>query len=105
MGLNSYAYYMNGLKPDWEEVFHGRSDRQYSLVVLDNSTGVPSGRIASFDYESLLQRFSRPLHLSRMDFREFPLFGFLFLETEHSSSGELDWILRSDLREFVQEIP
>lgn len=104
-GLNSYAYYMNGLEPDWETVFEGRGDRQYSLVVLDNSTGIPPGRIASFDYESLLRRFSRPLHLSRMDFREFPLFGFLFLETADCSSGELDWILRSDLREFVQEKP
>jgi hypothetical protein len=102
-GFNSYACYMNGLKPDWADVFEGRGDRQYSLVVLDNSTGIPSERIASFDYESLLQRFSRPLHLSRMDFREFPLFGFLFLETADSSSGELDWILCSDLREFVQE--
>ena len=104
-GINSYAYYINGLKPDWEDVFDGRSDRQFSLVVLDNSTGIPSGRIASFDYESLLQRFSRPLHLSRLNFREFPLFGFLFLETANSSSDELDWILRSDLREFVQEKP
>ena len=104
-GFNSYAYYMNGLKPDWEDVFDGRGDRHYSLVVLDNSTGIPPARIASFDYESLLQRFSRPLHLSRMNFREFPLFGFLFLETTNSSSGELDWILRSDLREFVQEKP
>ena len=104
-GFNSYACYMNGLKPDWADVFEGRGDRQYSLVVLDNSTGIPSERIASFDYESLLQRFSRPLHLSRMDFREFPLFGFLFLETADSSSGELDWILCSDLREFVQEKP
>ena len=104
-GLNSYVYYMNGLKPDWEDVFDGRGDRQYSLVVLDNSTGIPPGQIASFDYESLLQRFSRPLHLSRMNFREFPLFGFLFLETSNSTSGELDWILRSDLGEFVREKP
>ena len=94
---------MNGLKPDWKDVFDGRGDRQYSLVVLDNSTGIPSGQIASFDYESLLQRFSRPLHLSRMNFREFPLFGFLFLETSNSSSGELDWILHSDLQEFVKK--
>jgi hypothetical protein len=40
-----------------------------------------------------------------MNFREFPLFGFLFLETADRSSAELDWILSSDLREFVQAEP
>ena len=104
-GFNSYAYYMNGQQPDWDEVFKGRDNREYSLVVLDNSTGVPSEKIDQFNYDKLLQKFSRPLHLSRMDYREFPLFGFLFLETAVESAAELDWILRSDLSEFVKQRP
>lgn len=104
-GFNSYAYYMNGQSPDWEQVFKGRENREYSLVVLDNSSGVPADRIDTFDYDRLLRRFSHPLHLSRMDYREFPLFGFLFLETADGQGAELDWILRSDLREFIKERP
>ena len=104
-GFNSYAYYMNGRKPDWETVFKSRDNRDYSLVVLDNSSGVPPEKIDQFDYDGLLQKFSRPLHLSRMDYREFPLFGFLFLETAEGNGAELDWILRSDLSEFVRQRP
>jgi hypothetical protein len=104
-GFNSYAYYMNSQQPDWDAVFKGRENREYSLVVLDNSTGVPAEKIDHFDYDALLKRFSQPLHLSTMDYREFPLFGFLFLETATGQGAELDWVLSSDLREFVRERP
>jgi hypothetical protein len=66
---------------------------------------VPAEKIDHFDYDALLKRFSQPLHLSTMDYREFPLFGFLFLETATGQGAELDWILSSDLREFVRERP
>ena len=46
--------------------------------MLDNDTGIPPGEIRGFDYDALLARFTRPLHLNRMDYNRFPLFGFLF---------------------------
>jgi len=104
-GFNTYELFMNGARPDWETVFSGREDNEYGLIVLDNSTGIPGQQIRSFDYGALLQRFSTPLHLSQMDFSAFPLFGFLFVETGPSSRAEFDWILNSDLREFVRTGP
>jgi hypothetical protein len=101
-GFNSYELYMSGSSPDWNSVFHGREDRVYGLVVLDNSTGTPGKEIRSFDYDGLLKRFSRPLHLSRMDIAEFPLFGFLFAEVPAHRLEELSWVLHSDLGEFVE---
>lgn len=101
-GFNTYELFMNGARPDWETAFAGRGENEYGLIVLDNSTGIPGQQIKSFEYEVLLQHFSRPLHLSRMDFSAFPLFGFLFVETGPASRAEFDWILNSDLREFVR---
>ena len=71
-------------------------------MVLDNDTGIAPGDIDAFDYDALLSRFSNPLHLSRMDFKRFPLFGFLFVETPAADRAETDWILRAGLREFVR---
>jgi len=101
-GFNSYELYMNGARPDWQRAFAGRSDREFALVVLDNDTGVPPGEIHGFDYDALLARFTRPLHLNRMDYNRFPLFGFLFVETPGKDRSETDWILRAGLREFLR---
>jgi hypothetical protein len=101
-GFNSYELYMNGAAPDWRKAFAGRGDREFGLVVLDNDTGIAPGDLAGFDYDALLARFSTPLHLARMDYREFPLFGFLFVATPAADRRETDWILRANLREFVR---
>lgn len=100
-GFNSYELYMDGGEPDWDEAFRGREESEFALIVLENATGLDGGAIESFDYEGLLARFSKPLHLSRMDFSRFPLFGFLFAEVTPGHEAELDWILRNDLAEFV----
>ena len=101
-GFNTYELFMKGSKPDWQTVFKGKEDNEYALVVLDNATGTPGQQVRAFDYDSLMRRFSRPLHLSRMDFREFPLFGFLFCEIQPGCERELEWILETDLAEFVE---
>lgn len=100
-GFNSYELYMNAAAPDWKEVFRGREQFEYGLVVLDNRTGTPGSQISSFNYEALLERFSHPLHLAKMDYCSFPLFGFLFIETAYADKAEQDWILETDLSEFV----
>jgi len=100
-GFDSYALYLEGKRPDWPAAFAGREDDEFGLVVLDNDTGIPPREIREFDYEALLARFSNPLHLSRMDYRRFPLFGFLFVRTPAADRRETDRILRTELREFV----
>lgn len=100
-GFNSYELFMQGERPDWNLVLRDRDGKLYSIVVLDNSTGLTGQQIDSFDYDRLRERFSKPLLLSRLDFRTYPLFGFLFLETLQENADELDWVLQSNLREFV----
>lgn len=100
-GFNPYLYYYNQDKPDWSQLLRGKEGTLFSVVVLDNSTGVEINQIKSFDYDKLLTKFKHPLELRKIDFQQYPVFGFLFTETEEDNFVELQDILDSDLREFI----
>jgi hypothetical protein len=100
-GFNPYLYYFQQKKPDWTQLLAETEGRLFSIIVLDNSTGFEIDRIVSFDYEKLLKRFTKPLELRKIDFRQYPVFGFLFAETAEDNFVELENILSSDLREFI----
>ena len=101
-GMNPYHYYYTQQEPNWPALLQKKDDSLFSLIVLDNSTGIPSEQISSFDYEKLLSGFSNPLELRKVDHNEYPLFGFLFAETPADSLDELETILHSDLTEFIK---
>ena len=100
-GFNPYACYLSQKRPNWKEALENQNGKLYSIVVLDNSTGVDARDIDAFDYERLLSRFEHPLELRKIDYKEYPVFGFLFAETSQANIGELERILRSDLKEFI----
>ncbi|MCF7956924.1 MAG: ATP-grasp domain-containing protein [Phycisphaerae bacterium] len=100
-GFNSYEYYFGDIEPNWEELLQGKEEFIYSLIVLNNSTGIPGGEIAAFDYDRLLRQFEKPLALRKTNHKEFPLFGFLFTQTRKENDKEIDFILKSNLHEFV----
>lgn len=100
-GFNPYLYFFNQQQPDWAEILRGRDDKFYSVIVLDNSTGVAGSQIADFDYDQLLSHFKTPLELRKINYTEHPVFGFLFVETAQEDFAELMFILKSDLREFI----
>jgi len=100
-GFNPYLCYYNHKKPDWREILRDMGDELYSIVVLDNSTGVSTKDIDCFDYEKFLSKFKNPLELRKIDFHTYPVFGFLFVKTKEEDIKELEDILASDLREFI----
>ncbi len=100
-GLNPYLYYYSQIKPDWPEILKGKEGKLFSIVVLDNSTGIDTSEITSFNYEKLLSQFEKPMELRKVDHKTYPLFGFLFTETREENYIELENILHSDLTEFV----
>jgi hypothetical protein len=100
-GFNPYRAFLNGERPDWPAIFAARRDRLYSIVVLDNSTGLEASQIMDFDHAGLAGRFFNPLEIRKVDHRKYGVFGFLFTETPADRRGELEAILHSDLREFV----
>lgn len=101
-GLNPYEAYLNETKPDWNHIFKSTSPELTSIIVLDNSTGYEAGEIKHFHYEKLLKNFKEPLHLRRINYHEYPVFGFVFTRTLKSNQKELINILRSDLKEYVE---
>jgi len=104
-GINSYEYYFNEKRPDWNEVFKTRKGRKYSVIVLDNNSGIHEGQIKSFDYEMIGKDFERLLDLREMDFRTYGVFGFLFVESSDENEKELTRILNSDLRKYITTHP
>ncbi len=99
--FNAYEYFLNGAEPDWEKLLSRKDRPLHSVVVLDNSTGIPGTSIGAFDFEKLARQFLKPLEIRPVDHRVWPLFGFVFVETPASGMEELYRILRSDLREYV----
>jgi len=100
-GFNPYVYYFHRKRPDWGQILKGKKGKRYSVNVLDNSTGVEGRKITAFDYDRLWSQFENPLELRKINYREYPLFGFLFTETAEKNISELERILKSNLREFV----
>jgi len=100
-GFNSYLYFYYQKKPDWCEVIQGKEGKIFSMVILDNSTGKNVSEITSFNYEKLLANFEKPIELRKIDYKEYPIFGILFLETKEENFMEIKNILYSDLSEFI----
>jgi len=101
-GFNPYLYYTSQIKPDWPEILKNKDGKLYSIIILDNSTGIHPDRIISFNYEKLLAGFENPIELRQFNYQEYPIFGFLFAETSDNNQSELQYILKSDLTEYVE---
>jgi ATP-grasp domain len=100
-GFNPYLYYYTQKKPDWDKILKNKEGKLFSIVVLDNSTGVDAKNILSFNYDKLLEIFETPMELRKLDFNRYPVFGFLFTETREDNFNGLKKILDSDLSEFI----
>ncbi len=100
-GFNPYLYYLEGKAPDWKKILGEKKGKTFAIVVLDNSTGIDAKEITSFDYDKFLKGFARPLELRKINFKKYPVFGFLFTETGSDDITELYDILSSDLKEFI----
>ena len=102
-GVNSYEYFFHELKPDWDTIFETRKEKLYSLLVLNNSTGLKGNEIKQFNYDKIAATLEKPLEIRPIDFEQFPLFGFIFTETRANNYAELEYLLKSDLKEFIIE--
>jgi hypothetical protein len=101
-GLNLYHAYFNDIHPHWPEQIKKMKDRIYSIIVLDNSTGLDTRDIIHFNYDKLLSNFEKPVELRKIDYKTWTVFGFLFTETRAERFFELENILKSDLMEYVE---
>lgn len=101
-GFNSYEYFLTNKKPDWNQIFSTREDKIYSIVLLNNTSGFKLAEISSFNYDLLIQDFENVLVMRKMDIQKAPVFGLMFTETSLENKAELDTILTSDLKRYIE---
>ena len=101
-GINPYLMFLQQQKPDWEQILAKKGEEITGLIVLDRSGPLAAAPVTHFDEQRLLSKFARPLDWRPINFNQYPVFGFLFMETAGSDTAEIDAILHSDLSEFVQ---
>ena len=100
-GFNPYEFIMLGKKPDWEAILKNHSGNSFSIVILNNNSGLKPSEIKNFYYEKLASRFEKVLELRKADAAKFHIFGFVYAETRPDNFVELENLLHSNLREFI----
>jgi len=101
LGFNSYKCFCKNKKPDWENIFKGKENKIFSIVVLDNNSGIIPSDILRFKYSDLANDFENPVLIRKLDINKYPVFGFVFTESTSSNKKELNDILTSDLRKYI----
>ncbi|UJP64587.1 ATP-grasp domain-containing protein [Mongoliitalea daihaiensis] len=101
-GINSYQYFLDGKKPNWEDIFATRKNKIFSLILLDNQAKVKQEDFAGFDYEAICQDFEEVIHVRKHPLNHFGVFGFLFTSTSKGNEKELYTILHSDLTKYIR---
>lgn len=101
VGLRTYQAFLENKPVDLAALYASRPGRVFSMSLLNPA---PTADLAApFDHEALLARFSHVLSYHRFDPETVGFYGFLFLDTgaDEEGAAERDWLLRSDLLEFV----
>lgn len=101
LGVNSYESFIKAKKPNWEDIFKQKNHQKYSIIVLNNNSGISTEEIQGFRYDLLKKDFEKVLAIRKLDIKNYPVFGFLFTETSVDNEKELDDILKSDLRKYI----
>jgi len=99
-GINVYDCFLNDKEPEWSEILTEKDDKAYSLVLIDIPKGFNPEKIKSFDYDAVSARFSKVLELRKINFLNYPVFAFMFIEVP-VCSNELDMALKMDFSQFI----
>jgi hypothetical protein len=101
--FNSYQYFIENKKPNWDEVFKNSKNEIYSIILLNNNSGYKPSEISHFDFDLLKQDLENILVIRKLDFNKYPAFGILFTETSKGNEKELKDILNSDLSKYIRK--
>ena len=101
VGLRTYEAFLEDTPVDLAALYAAHPGKVYSMSLLNPAPEADLAR--PFDGAALCERFSHVLAYHVFDPVTVGFYGFLFLETDAEGTGadERDWLLRSDLMEFV----
>ncbi|WP_319777290.1 ATP-grasp domain-containing protein [Maridesulfovibrio sp.] len=100
-GINPYKYFMEGLNPDWAKISGCCEGKIFAMVIGDIDSTVDRSEITSVDYEGFRANFSTPLELRKIDYKEHPVFAFIFAEVDADNLDELKKMLHADFTEYL----
>jgi hypothetical protein len=103
-GFNSYQYFLENKKPNWDEIFKTKKDKIYSIILLNNNSGIEPSEISYFDFDLLKHDLENIVVVRKFDFKQYPAFGLLFTETTEGNEKELKEILNSDLTKYIRQL-
>jgi hypothetical protein len=102
-GINVYEHYFKQLKPDWTTLLAQIDGKVYTNIVADVPETIDHKLIQDVDYEGFLEQFSNPITLRKIDYHEYPVFAFLFVEMDaERADEEISQILKMDFTRFIQ---
>ena len=109
-GINVHRYFLEGLEPDWKEILKCKDEAQesekdnstYCLLIAKKPDEIKTEDIEAFDYEGFVSCFEKPLELGKLDYRQYPVFAFLFTETRNNNWEEIERYLRADLKGHIR---
>lgn len=99
-GFKTYDYFISDKKPDWQAILKDKDEKIYSFILLNKPKLYKNDAV--FNYDLLMDKFKKVLNLRKLE-GDYPVFGFLFVETSKTDRKELDNILKSDLTEFLKD--
>ena len=100
-GINPYDYFFNQKQPDWKNILKDKKGKQYNVTVADISKDIKLSDIDNINYEAFAKDFKHPLDLRKMDYKTYPVFAFMFSETNENDSNEFNYFLKSDLKKYI----
>jgi hypothetical protein len=101
LGFNEYKCFYENKKPDWDIIFKEKENEIFSVIILDNNSGIIPSDILRFNYSDLAKDFEKPILIRELDINKYPVFGFAFIESAASNKKELNDILTSDLKKYI----
>ncbi|WP_204701331.1 ATP-grasp domain-containing protein [Halanaerobacter jeridensis] len=101
-GINVYEYFFKQKEPNWEKILKIKKDKIYSIVVADLPNDINVNDIIEINYDKFSSYFENTLEMRKIDYNKYGVFAFLFAETSYDNWGELETILKSDLREYLK---
>lgn len=104
LGFNAYKCFIENKKPNWDVLFTGKEDKKFSIIILNNNSGIEASNILNFSYSKLAKDFENPVLIRKLDINKYPVFGFVFSESSPQNEAELKTILTSNLRKYIERI-
>ncbi len=99
-GYRTYESFLEDKPVDFDAAFEGKDDVVYTMSLLNPPAGITGEE--TFDYEAFCNRFNNVLEMREYDVNRVGNYGFLFIETTADDPAELDFLMHTDLVEFLK---